>query len=153
MKSFYSILIIILLTSCSSAGLDIAGVWANIEAYSNWKENAPEDVVARIAEVDGLHYLALPNSIVISLEQEQFLVPGGEWRITSKTIKGNNVRLGIESNRNAKNRAVIIITFKSKDSIYFILESLEGNMQNEMDEAFLLLGKEFIYHRCDRNET
>jgi hypothetical protein len=150
MKALIMILSIILFYSCSGPEVQVSGVWASKEAYSNWKANASEDLVAREAVVDEIRYNALTNSVIISLKNKQLLAPGGEWKITSTKIVGSTARLEIESTSDSKSQAIILVSFQDQDIIYFTLESAKGSLRNELDSSFLLFGPDYLYQKCDR---
>ena len=117
----------------------VNGVWAYWELYKNWNAGVvdelvqPSDVI-----VDGVTYIGLPNSILIS--NKEFTVPGGSWKIErADKVNSNKINLVLVSKKNSAFRGVVSVNILSADSVFFTSEKMDTDFEKESTRHFCCL--------------
>ena len=144
-KSKGLILLLLVFTSCNNRNKQAySGYWCNIEAYTYAKsEIGKNDELIQFynAEVDGIIYQVLPNSIRISYEKKEVYAPGAKLKI----LKFDNQKIYVQT-ENGYN-GILLITPIKRNVIKISLMEADNNFFEE--QAWFSFDEKDVLHRCD----
>lgn len=144
MKNKIIFLLVIFIISCVNNKKSYSGYWCNVEAYSYAaSEDGKNDELIEFyeAEVDGIMYQVLHNSIKISYDKKEIQAPGAKLRISK--IDGTKVFVQTENGYTG----CLLITFLKPNVIEMSL--LEAENDFFCDQSWFSLSEKDILHRCD----
>lgn len=152
-KIFALLLLLIPLTISCEEKNDFNGAWALLETYNSWKVNGDEDIAVTEVKIGNTTFLELTNSIVIRSQDQIkiFSVPGGKWKILDiKKIDNDSYTMELESLRKEGEVGSVTLILVSESEIYFSKGKMSEGFLSEMNQSFLMFGKDMLYKQCDK---
>ena len=143
MKKNVAVLYVLLLTSLIHAEtFKFYGVWMEEERYAEYKKGEDELLVPFVKRLDGRDFLAVPNCISISMDEQTIIAPGAALKI--QKVDENKIFISLA---NGNGRGIFYIKPINRDSMILTLEEADSAIED--NQWYFSKGESLTLHLCD----
>lgn len=143
MKKNVMVLYVLLLTSLIHAEtFKFYGVWMEEERYAEYKKGEDELLVPFVKRLDGRDFLAVPNCISISMDEQTIIAPGAALKI--QKVDENKIFISLA---NGNGRGIFYIKPINRDSMILTLEEADSVIED--NQWYFSKGESLTLHLCD----